>query len=164
MSVRKQFKGSGYKEVLSELILFNPEPDKEYILEIKEKRKKRSLDANAYCWALLGELSKVLKIPANELYTHFIRQIGSYTIVPIKTQAVAKFGELWSSHGAGWIVDDLGESKLDGFHNLKCYHGSSSYDSKEMAILIDEIVEVCKDNGIETASGAELALLKEKWK
>lgn len=162
--MKVNFKGSEFQKVLSELILFSPEKEKDYVLTIKKHRKKRSLDANAYCWALLGELSKVLKTPSIELYKHFIRQIGSYTIVPIKTQAVAKFGELWSSHGVGWIVDDLGESKLDGFHNLKCYHGSSSYDSKEMALLIDEIVEVCKDNGIETATGAELDLLKKKWK
>jgi hypothetical protein len=164
MSVNRVFNGSDFQKVLSELILFNPEKEKEYELIIKEYRKKRSLDANAYCWALLGELSKVLKIPANELYKHFIRQIGAFTIVPIKTQAIAKFGELWNSHGVGWLVDDLGESKLDGFHNLKCYHGSSSYDSKEMAILIDEIVEACKENGIETATGAELDLLKRSWK
>lgn len=162
--MKVNFKGSEFSSVLSKIVLFQPEVNKNYVLEIKEQKKKRSLDANAYCWALLGKLAKVLKIPAIELYKHFIRQIGPYTIVPIKTQAVAKFGELWSSHGVGWIVDDLGESKLDGFHNLKCYHGSSSYDSKEMALLIDEIVEACKENGIETASGAELALLKEKWK
>lgn len=161
--MKVNFKGSEFSSVLSKIVLFQPECDKNYVLEIKEQKKKRSLDANAYCWALLGELSKVLKIPAIELYKHFIRQIGSYTIVPIKTQAVAKFGELWSSHGVGWIVDDLGESKIQGYHNLKCYHGSSSYDSKEMAILIDEIVEVCKDNGIETATGAELDLLKRGW-
>lgn len=162
--MKVNFKGSEFSSVLSKIVLFQPECDKNYVLEIKEQKKKRSLDANAYCWALLGELSKVLKIPSIELYKHFIRQIGSFTIVPIKTQAVAKFGELWNSHGMGWLVDDLGESKIQGYHNLKCYHGSSSYDSKEMAILIDEIVEVCKENGIETASGAELALLKEKWK
>lgn len=161
--MKVNFKGSEFSSALSKIVLFQPECDKNYVLEIKEQKKKRSLDANAYCWALLGELSKVLKIPSIELYKHFIGQIGSYTIVPIKTQAVAKFGELWRSHGVGWLVDDLGESKLEGFHNLKCYHGSSSYDSKEMALLIDEIVEACKENGIETATGAELQRLKEDW-
>lgn len=163
MNVRKQFKGSDFSNILSELILFKPEPDKVYTIEIKEKKKKRSLDANAYCWALLGELSKVFKIPSEELYKQFIRQIGFYTVVPIKVEAVAKYKDIWSSNGIGWFIDDLGESKIDGYHNLKCYHGSSCYDSKEMAILIDEIVEVCKQNGIETATGKELALLKEKW-
>ena len=163
MTVHKIFKGKEFNIVLSELMLFKPDSDKMYELEIKEKKKKRSLDANAYCWVLLGELSKVLKIPSNELYRQFIRQIGFYTIVPIKTEAVEHYNDIWSSNGIGWFIDDLGDSKIDGYHNLKCYHGSSCYDSKEMAILIDEIVEVCKENDIETATGKELALLKEKW-
>lgn len=165
MSVRKQFKGSGYKEILSELILFNPEPDKEYILEIKEKKKKRSLDANAYCWALLNELSNKLKIPAIELYQEFIRKVGSFELICIHNNAVGKFLEVWQSNGYGWLVDVLGESKnFPNCVNLKCYHGSSVYDTKEMSKLIDEIVYECKENDIETATGKELALLKEKWR
>lgn len=165
MSVRKQFKGSGYKEILSELISFNPEPNKNYILEIKEKKKKRSLDANAYCWALLNELSNKLKIPAIELYQEFIRKVGSFELICIHNNAVGKFLEVWQSNGYGWLVDVLGESKnFPNCVNLKCYHGSSIYDTKEMSRLIDEIVYECKENGIETATGAELDLLKKKWK
>ena len=32
------------------------EPGKKYTAEFRERRKKRSLDANAYCWVLIGQL------------------------------------------------------------------------------------------------------------
>lgn len=35
----------------------NQEPGKKYVAELKEYRKKRSLDANAYCWVLIGQLA-----------------------------------------------------------------------------------------------------------
>lgn len=161
--MKKTFKGSNFKEILAELILFNPESEKVYELSISEKKKKRSLDANAYCWVLLGQLSQKLKIPPDELYKEFIRKVGDYTVMTIKTSAVAKFSEIWQSHGVGWFVVDLGESRIDGFSHLRAYHGSSSFDTKEMATLLDEIVSECKGHGIETATGAELDLLKKKW-
>ena len=34
-----------------------------YDAELKEHREKRSLDANAYAWVLLGKLSAKLNIP-----------------------------------------------------------------------------------------------------
>lgn len=162
--MKREFNGSDFSEVLSALVLFSPDPDKFYTLEIKEKKQKRSLDANAYCWVLLNQLSHKLKTPAIELYRLFIRRIGSYTIVPIKSEAAARYAEIWQSNGYGWLVDNLGDSKIEGYTNLKCYHGSSCYTTAEMSKLIDEIVFECKQQGIETATGAELALLKEEWK
>ncbi|MCR5652829.1 MAG: recombination protein NinB [Ruminococcus sp.] len=161
--MKKTFKGSEFNVVLSELMLLSPDTDKIYELELKEKKKRRSLDANAYCWVLLGKLARVLRIPADELYKEFIRRNNTYFIYPIKSVAVAKYIEVWSNNGIGWFVDDLGENKANtNYHNLKCFYGSSSYDTKEMATLLDEIVYECKENGIETATGAELALLKEE--
>lgn len=164
MNVSKEFKGSDFSKVLSELILLSFDNDKQYKLEIKEKKKKRSLDANGYCWALLNKLSDKLKIPAIELYQEFIRKVGSYEVICINSQAMGKFLEVWQSNGYGWLVDVLGESQnYPNCMNLKCYHGSSVYDTKEMSKLIDEIVFECKEQGIETATGKEIALLKEKW-
>lgn len=39
---------------------------------------------------------------------------------------------------------------------MRFFYGSSSYDTKEMARLIDEVVEECKAQGIETMSKNEL--------
>ena len=169
----KSFLGKNYRAVLSELVLFSPDDEKVYELTIKEKKKKRSLDANAYCWVLLKQLSKKLRIPPIELYKEFIHRGNAYTVVTLKTEAAAKYGEIWANNGIGWICEEIGER--NGYTSLKCYHGSSSYTTEEMSRLIDEVVFECKHLGIEpddhfvdvrkmVENGSELAILKENWK
>lgn len=130
--------------------------------EIKEYKAKRSLDANAYCWTLLGKLQEALHKPKEEIYRDMIKEIGSYEIVPIKNEAVDKFRNSWSKNGLGWITDTM-KSKLDGFTNVICYYGSSSYDTKEMSRLIELIVQECKQQDIETRTPAEIDSLLNSW-
>lgn len=131
-------------------------------IELKKYTKKRSLDANAYAWVLLGELQEVLEIPKEEIYRDIIRNIGSYEVIPIKNEAVDRFCSSWSRNGLGWITETT-KSKLEGFTNVLAYYGSSTYDSKEMSRLIDLIIEECKMFNIETKPKAELDSLLKEW-
>lgn len=45
-------------------------------LEIKRYRRKRSLDANAYYWALIGKLSKVLELSNPETHNMMLCRYG----------------------------------------------------------------------------------------
>ena len=141
--------------------IFKLEDNKQY--EVKEHKEKRSLDANAYCWVLLGKLQDKLNIPKEYIYRDLIKNIGSYTIVPIKKEAVNKFCESWNRNGLGWITDTT-PSKLDGFTNVIAYYGSSSYNTSEMSRLIDLIIQECKLQDIETMTPKELSVLKENWR
>jgi hypothetical protein len=60
---------------------------------------------------------------------------------------------------------EVGESELNGktFKHLAILIGSSQYDSKQMATLIDGIVSECKELDIETLTPQELAALKMDW-
>ena len=138
--------------------------DKLYVLEVKEYRNKRSLDANAYAWVLINKLAEVMRIPPVEVYRQAIQDIsGNNEILPIKEEAVAQFKQAWTSHGTGWLVKDLGKSKLQGYRNLMVYYGSSVYDTKQMSDLIDHLVQDCKALDIETMTPDKLALLMEEW-
>lgn len=135
-----------------------------YDLEVKEHREKRSLDANAYCWVLIGKLSKAMGIPPVEVYRGAIRDIGgTYTPMCVRERDVERVKESWGRNGLGWFIEDLGLSKVPGCHNLAAYHGSSVYDSKQMSILINSLVQDCKQLGIEVISEREKSLLLEKW-
>ena len=50
--------------------------DKLYTADLKEKRKKRSLSANAYFWTLCGKLASALGIPSHEIYRQYVKEIG----------------------------------------------------------------------------------------
>lgn len=133
-------------------------------IEAKKHREKRSLDANAYCWVLLGKLSEKMGISSKDIYIMEIKNIGVYEVLPIKEKAVDKFIEAWQNNGIGWPCEIIGRSKLNGYVNIKAYYGSSTYDTKQMSILIDSIVEDCKLQGIEIATPEELERLKLEWK
>ena len=137
--------------------------NKIYQIDIKDYKEKRSLDANAYAWVLLGKLQDKLNIPKEYIYRDLIKNIGSYTIVPIKKEAVNKFCESWNRNGLGWITETM-ISKLDGFTNVIAYYGSSSYNTSEMSRLIDLIIQECKQQNIETLTPKELSVLKENWR
>lgn len=139
--------------------------DRVYDLTIKEHRKKRSLDANAYFWELVGQLADALRITPKEIYRQAIQNIGgNYEIIPIKAEAADKFKEAWEKNGLGWPCVDMGPSKITGYRNLKAYYGSSTYDTRQMSLLIDHIVQDCKAVGIDTRSKEELDSLLGAWK
>lgn len=137
---------------------------KKYQAELKEFRKKRSLDANAYFWLLCGNLSAKLGISKEIIYRQYIKDVGdNYTIVPIRNDAVDKWIKNWQEKGLGWVCEIIGESKLEGYTNIITYYGSSTYDSAQMSRLISIVVEDCKAQGIETMTPQELSLLLEGW-
>lgn len=147
------------KQVITWLL----EQDNTKQYEVKQVKRKRSLDANAYCWVLMQKLAEKLNITKEEVYREAIKTVGSYEILPIKEEAVVRFIEAWKHNGLGWVCETT-KSKLDGYVNVLAYYGSSTYDTKEMSRLIDLIVEECKLQEIETMTPEQLSLLKEEWK
>lgn len=155
-----------------ELILSTTDPEVPKFLyhfkpgtyEIKKAVKKRSNDANAYMWSLAGKIATAVGISAVEVYRRAIRDVGVYTPLPIREDAVEEFSRIWAGHGLGWFVDVLDDSKLPGYKLVRAYNGSSTYNTKQMSALIDHIVDDAKALGIETLSERELSLLKEGWK
>ncbi len=141
--------------------LWQLDKDKQY--EIKEYKKKRSLDANSYCWVLCKKIADVLRITKEEVYRKAINEVGKFEILPIKDEAVKTFINAWTSKGVGWICEVLNKSKLDGYTNVIAYYGSSIYDTKEMSILIDNIVQEAKQLEIETMSPREIEQLMSMW-
>lgn len=138
--------------------------DRLYDLEVREHRQKRSLDANAYCWVLINKIADALRITPKEIYRQAIQNIGgNYEIIPIKEEAAERFRQIWESQGLGWPCVDMGKSKIQGYRNLRAYYGSSTYDTRQMSMLIDNLVQDCKALDIETLSPDKLALLMDGW-
>lgn len=136
---------------------------KTYVLTIKEKKRRRSLDANAYAWVLLDKLAERLHEPKEEIYRGYIREIGGNSeTVCVKNEAVDRLTEGWENNGIGWQSDTM-PSKIAGCTNVILYFGSSTYDSGQMARLIDFIVQDCEAIGIETKSAEELEKLCKEW-
>lgn len=135
--------------------------NREQLFEIKEYKKKRSLNANSYCWVLLQKLADKLNTTKEELYRKYIKEKGIFRTITIDNQAVSTFIHLWEEKGLGWICEVL--NKGDTTTDLIAYYGTSSYNTSQMAHYVDYIVEECKLQGIETMTQEELESLKENW-
>jgi hypothetical protein len=135
---------------------------KELAVEIKQYRKKRSLDANSYAWVLISKIADALQTSKEEVYIEMLKRYGQREpkLLSVVIEAVGMVYRATRDH-----CYEVGESELNGklFKHLAILIGSSQYDSKEMATLIDGIVSEAKELGIETMTPEELALLKENW-
>ena len=135
------------------------EKGKELSVEIKQYRQKRSLDANAYMWVLLSKMAEVLNTTKDELYLLVLERYGVFTHIVVKPEIAERVKQEWRT------CRELGEVTVNGKTGIQiqCYFGSSTYNTKEMARLIDGVVSECKELDIETMTPDELMRLKEEW-
>ena len=134
--------------------------DKDLTVSIKPYRPKRSLDANAYMWTLCEKLAESQGITRLEVYRNAVREVGTYRDFTDMTPDEARMLRAdWENLGIGWQTEVV-DYMPDGVNlYVRCYYGSSQYDSKQMSRLIDYIVQDCKAVGIETMTPAELESL-----
>lgn len=130
---------------------------------ITRQTKKRSLDANAYCWTLIDKLAEATGYKRSEIYRNAIKEVGGASdTICMKDEAVDTFRKAWEEHGMGWQTETY-PSKLPGCTNVVAFYGSSVYTTAQMARLIDGIIEDCKALGIETLPPERLQALVEAW-
>ena len=160
-----KFKKSDTVRVIAELASYidSLKDDKEYKLEVKELKEKRSLSANNYFWAMCDKLAEKLRIGKTEIYRSYIKEIGGNNdVVCCLDKAVTALCEAWAGRGLGWIYD-LEDSKLDGCTNIRLYYGSSTYDKDQMSRLIELAKQDCIENDIPTWDEEELQRLCDEW-
>lgn len=141
------------KEVASWLF----EQDQEKLYEIYEYRKKRSLNSNSYCWALIGKIADALRTSKEEVYIQMLEDYGQSILIPLEED---KNPNGYFKYYKFITNKILNGKKVNWYKVLK---GSSNYDSKEMAILIDGIIYEAKELGIETLPPEEVEQLKKMW-
>lgn len=132
--------------------LFNQ--DKEKIFEIKEHKEKRSLSQNAYAWKLITEIGNVLRKSKEEVYLQMLKDYGQSEIIVILSSV--------NPHGYFKYYDKIRDVIIKGnqFTQYKIYKGSSEFDSKEMSIFLDGIIQECKQLDIEVLTPDEIARLE----
>ena len=136
---------------------------KEIVIDIKQHRKRRSLDANAYAWILAQKIAEKIGNTKEYVYQRVIKDVGQFEIVPIRNDALDRWIRNWQAKGLGWQSESIGESTQEGFTNTINYYGSSVYDSKEMFLLIEELVFQAEELGIDTMTPSEREQLIERW-
>lgn len=126
-------------------------------IKIDKYREKRSLNANALCWKVCTEIANVLRSDKDSVYLEMLKRYGQSEIVSVlSTVDVSGYFKYYDTFGTGYV-------KGKEFTHYKIYKGSSEYDTREMSILLDGIIDEAKGMGIDVMSESELALIKNEW-
>lgn len=138
-------------------LIFRLDKDIVYDVKIDKHREKRSLNANAYLWKLVTEIGNILNKSKEEVYLQMLIDYGQSEMVSILSEIDVK--------GYFKYYKLAGTSILNGkeFNHYKIYKGSSEYDTKEMSILLNGVVQEAKNLGIKTKEDYELEKLIEEW-
>lgn len=125
--------------------------------EIERKRKKRSNDANSLCWKLCTEIANVLRTDKDSVYLEMLKRYGQSDIISVLSVVDVKgYFKYFEEFGKGYV-------KGKEFTHYKVFKGSSQYDTREMSILLDGIIDEAKALDIEVISEREKSLLLEEW-
>lgn len=133
-------------------------------ITLKRWREKRSLSANAYYWVLVGKIADHLNASQNAVHNILLRRYGQIELIdgepvtmmiPDTQEAEEKVENAETYHLKPTSHTRTGK---DGkvYRAYRMIKGSSEYDSKEMATLIDGAVSEAKHMGIETLPDEEI--------
>ena len=137
-----------------DLIKWLLEQDEEKKFEVQECKGKRSLSQNSYCWLLINKIANILRLSKEEIYLQMLEDYGQSILIPVKKGEKPNGYFKYYKYETSSILNG---KEADWY---KIFKGSSEFDSKEMTILIDGIIQECKQLGIETLTPDEIAKLK----
>ena len=141
------------------------------VFSVKEYKRKRSLDANAYYWVLVTKLAKVLNLSKPHLHNILLRRYGQpeiidgqmiFLVLPDSESGTRKADEAETYHIRPTSQVKTG---VDGkmYRTYVMLRGSSTYNTAEMSELIDGLVSECKEQGIETLPEEELKRMMQMY-
>lgn len=130
--------------------------------ELTKAKKLRSMDANSYLWKLVGDIATEMRVDKDTVYCDAIRHVGAFDPLAFQSQKVFDdFSRVWNGRGLGWFCEKVDEDD-NGWVYGNAFYGSSSYDTRQMSAVIDYVVTVAQNIGIETDDG-RIASLLEEW-
>lgn len=145
--------------------LFDDLKDQPVRVDIRKASKHRSLSANAFAWVLIDKIAAKTGFPVTEVYRNAIREIGGISdIYGVKEEAFERFREIWTDGHLGRQVEIIPGSSKPGWINVKAWKGSSDFDSRQMAMLIDSLIQEAEQQGIPTIPDSEVERMKSQWR
>lgn len=138
--------------------------DLQLCVKLSKYSKKRSLDSNAYFHVLCDKLRQAAGVSMAAMKNDLITQYGQILYIDeghaliYKTNAPPEY--MREREEVHMELIKIGE---DGAYWYRAYRGSHTYNTEEMAKLIEGTVLECKNYGIETATPEELKQMQERW-
>ena len=137
------------------------------VVKISKYVKKRSLEANAYMWSLIGQIAQKKKQSNDYVYwkalcsegVFDLKEDGSPITMTIDADVeVSEWQEHWKPIARVW--DEKEQKMKVSYIKVK---GTSTYDVSEMQKILDYIIAEAKSLGIRTETDYDYQLMLDKW-
>lgn len=137
-----------------EIIQFLWNQDREKIFEIKELRKHRTLTQNSYLWKLINEIGNAVNKSKEDVYLEMLKSYGQSEVISMKENINPK--------GYFKYYEKIGTGTVNGiiFYHYRIYKGSSEFDTKEMKILLDGVIQEAENLGIHTLTEEQIEKMR----
>lgn len=149
--------------------LMGQDKSKQWDLEEHKEKKHRTLSQNSYYWQLISQVASKLHVTTIFMHNTLLRDISipfiidgqmarvtlpdteetENNVLEAMTYHLKPTSQVWT--GADGIT----------YRTYIMLKGSSAFDTKEFTVLVDRLIEIAKENGIETISEDELAHIRE---
>lgn len=152
----------------TQIVTFLLSADREKVWDLREHREKRSLTQNSYYWKLLSLTADKLKMSKPELHNRMLRKYGQRQYIggllvriPIPDTDEAEEAALAAETFHIQPTSDVKTGK-DGrqYRTYLMLRGSSDYDTREMSVLLDGMINEAQQQDIETLTPMELERMR----
>jgi hypothetical protein len=153
----------------AQIVSFLMTADREKLFDLREHRERRSLTQNSYYWKLLSLTADKLRMSKTELHNRMLREHGQKqylggklvtVMIPDTEEAErsALKAETYHIQPTAQTIQGQGGTRYRQYLFLR---GSSDYDTREMSVLLDGMINEAQQQGIETLTPAELEKIRE---
>lgn len=152
----------------SDIILWLYAQDKEKLWDIKEHKEKRTLTQNAYYWQLCTKLADKLRYSKSRIHNMMLRSYGQIELIDDKACYIVipdtESAENAALEAETYHIRPTSQVKpgKDGimYRTYMLLRGSSTYNTQEMGILLDGLIQEAKQQDIETLPPRELERMR----
>ena len=126
----------------------------DFIENLLNPKKKRSLSQNAYMWQLINQIASSVRKSKEEVYLQMLKDYGVSEIVSMLSNI--------NPEGYFKYYEAVGNGVVNGkeFTHYKIFKGSSEFNSYEMSVLIDGVIHEAEQLGIPTLTKDEIEKMR----
>ena len=145
--------------------------DKTLRIVVKQWREKRTLDANAYYWVLIGKLADSLKVSRPALHNRMLSRYGEdetidgqtvYIVLP-DTDEASRTAERAETYHLRPTSETREGRDGKTFRTWVMLKGSRNMNTKQFARLLDGLIDECNECHIPTATPREVERMMEAY-
>lgn len=135
-------------------LVFDKFKDDDVNVEIKKYFPHRSKSANDFMWAMCTDIGNAIypSIPKEEVYRKALwekrDEIGAFDTLHLRTEAIPTFRRIWEQRGTGWFTEVVDYSQIPGCKVVLAFRGSSTFDTRQMNVILQSLKEDMMNMGI----------------